>query len=374
MEVDEETGLYDVKRLAKKLGVQPSTIRSMKARGTLPKPTSNDINGGAVWKQSIIESFLEQKKPIYDFKELVDPGLPKIVDLFSGCGGMTLGFSKVGFEVVAGYDNWDDAVKTYNANIEHDSYLLDLSDFERTTSVLSKHFIKEKPIIIGGPPCQDFSSAGKRNEGIRADLTERFAEIVVYFSPSCFVMENVSRSIKSIAFDRAKKIFYSGGYYVDQLILDASYCGVPQRRKRLFTIGSKEKILVENVSRLLIQNLSNKEMSLRDYFGSSLKTDYYYRHPRSYARRAIFSIDEPSPTIRGVNRPIPDGYPGHPGDAAQIESARPLTTEERAQIQTFPKNYNFIGSKTSKEQMIGNAVPVRMAEYVATQLAKSFLG
>jgi DNA (cytosine-5)-methyltransferase 1 len=108
-------------------------------------------------------------------------------------------------------------------------------------------------------------------------------------------------------------------------------------------------------------------MTLFDYFGKSLGIEYYYRHPRSYARRGIFSIYEPSPTIRGVNRPIPKGYTKHDGDPVEIsDKVRPLTTKERSRIQTFPDNFIFNGSKTVLEQVIGNAVPVKLAEFVAT--------
>lgn len=101
-------------------------------------------------------------------------------------------------------------------------------------------------------------------------------------------------------------------------------------------------------------------------FGDTLGTEFYYRHPRSYARRAIFSIDEPSPTIRGVNRPIPKTYQVHPNDACHdLSKVRPLTTIERSQIQTFPRSFVLTGKKADIEQAIGNAVPVNLAKYVA---------
>lgn len=107
-------------------------------------------------------------------------------------------------------------------------------------------------------------------------------------------------------------------------------------------------------------------MTLRDYFGNKLGFEHYYRHPRSYKRRGVFSIDEPSPTIRGVNRPVPDGYPGHAGDTAPVASGvRPLTTKERSLVQTFPESFELVGTKTDLEQIIGNAVPVKLAEFVA---------
>lgn len=110
-------------------------------------------------------------------------------------------------------------------------------------------------------------------------------------------------------------------------------------------------------------------MTIRDYLQNEFGVEYYYRHPRSYARRGIFSIDEPSPTIRGVNRPLPKNYKVHPGDATQnLDGLRCLTTLERARIQTFPADFHFQGTKTDLEQMIGNAVPVDLASYVAKHL------
>lgn len=85
--------------------------------------------------------------------------------------------------------------------------------------------------------------------------------------------------------------------------------------------------------------------------------------------KKIFSIDEPSPTVRGVNRPIPDGYPGHHGDTeTDLSKVRPLTTLERARIQTFPPSFKLCGTKTNLEQAIGNAVPVNLAVFVGKAL------
>ena len=114
-------------------------------------------------------------------------------------------------------------------------------------------------------------------------------------------------------------------------------------------------------------------MTVADYFGSALNIKYYYRHPRSYVRRGIFSVDEPSPTIRGVNRPMPDGYKLHANDpVSSKDGVRPLTTKERSMIQTFPKDFVFLGSKTNQEQMIGNAVPVNLGTYIAEAI-KSYI-
>jgi len=284
------------------------------------------------------------------------------IDLFCGVGGLSLGFEQAGIPVLASFDCWERALEVYNSNFTHKALNLDLSNVSEAIKELQKY---PANIIIGGPPCQDFSHAGKRTEKEKAELTKCFAEIVVAIKPKVFVMENVDRIIKSKAWEKAKEILKVGGYGLTENILDASYCDCPQIRKRFFCIGILNKPDNDMVF-YIEKNISEKQMTVRDYFGKNIDTDFYYRHPRNYSRRAIYSIDESSPTIRGVNRPIPKGYPGHPGDPVIIsEKVRPLTTLERSQIQTFPKDFIWIGSKTDIEQMIGNAVPVNLAKFVA---------
>lgn len=286
----------------------------------------------------------------------------KAIDLFAGCGGMSLGFQKAGYTILAAYDHWDAAVGVYRMNFAHPVYRLDLSK-------LQNHDIFSQlapDIIIGGPPCQDFSSAGKRNEKSgRADLTITFAEIIARVRPKWFVMENVERVLKSAVLKQAKQVFKNAGYGLSEPVLNASLCGVPQNRKRYFLIGElqgKDHQLLPYIEK----NMSRKPMTVYDYLGNSLGIEHYYRHPRSYQRRAVFSIYEPSPTIRGVNRPIPSTYQTHPGDTAPVSAnLRPLTTLERSYIQTFPTDFVFEGTKSDIEQMIGNAVPVNMAKFVA---------
>ena len=292
---DAATDLYDVRRLADLLKVKPATIRSLRNRDQLPKPTSANINGGAVWAREIVESYFS----IQDSKQRtgrtvpcdVDPSLPKVIDLFSGCGGMTLGFQLAGFDVLEGFDNWQCAVDTYSANLGHAATLLDLADVDATIQALEKYEGSGTyPAIIGGPPCQDFSSAGTRVEGARANLTEKYAEIIKRFQPPFFVMENVARAQHADAFNRAVKVMEAAGYTVNKMVLDASLCGVPQTRKRLITIGSKDPAVVDAIFAWMQQNLADKPMTVRDWFGNRLKTQAYYRHPRSYARRAVFSV------------------------------------------------------------------------------------
>ena len=289
------------------------------------------------------------------------------VDLFSGCGGMSLGFLRAKIKVVKAYEYWDEAIKCYVENFKHPIENADLSNYELYLDDISN---SNPDVIFGGPPCQDFSHAGNRREGDRADLTKSFAEIVSNVRPQWYIMENVDRSRNSLAYKGARKILKDSGYGITEIVLDASLCGAPQKRKRFFSIGllgEFDGFLLHDLKK----NLSNDPMTVRRFFNGSLDVEHYYRHPRNYNRRAIFSIDEPSPTIRGVNRPVPAGYPGHPNDPVGIEGVRELSTFERALIQTFPENFIFpSSSKTTNEQLIGNAVPVKLAEYVAKAVMK----
>jgi DNA (cytosine-5)-methyltransferase 1 len=286
----------------------------------------------------------------------------RTVDLFAGCGGLSLGFKQAGFDIVAAFDNWQSAIDIYKDNFTHPIFNQDLGDSEGYRSIAD--FAPE--LIIGGPPCQDFSSAGKRNENLgRANLTRAFADIVCLVQPTCFVMENVSLITRSPILATVLEQFKENGYGLISTILNASYCGVPQSRKRYFLMG-KLGGMNENIDDILRKNQSINPMTIFDYLGDSLELEYYYRHPRSYQRRGIFSIHEPSPTVRGVNRPIPKTYQKHPGDACDLnEQLRPLNTIERSYLQTFPKTFKFKGSKSDLEQAIGNAVPVNLAKYVA---------
>ena len=277
---------------------------------------------------------------------------------------MSLGFEKAGFKIVGAFDNWKNAVEVYKKNLNHPISLQDLSDVSKTV----KNVIQLKPqIIIGGPPCQDFSSAGKRDVTLgRADLTLKFTEIVLAVRPDWFVMENVEQIKKSFILKKIIKKFIDDGYGLTAVILDASLCGVPQIRTRFFLVGSL-KCKHNELTNTFKQMLSEKRMTVKDYLKDLINISFYYRHPRNYNRRAFYSVDEPSATIRGVNRPVPPNYKLSKCDPPNIDikKVRPLTTIERSYIQTFPKRFKFLGAKTDMEQMIGNAVPVNLAKFVA---------
>lgn len=291
----------------------------------------------------------------------------KGIDLFCGCGGLTQGLQNAGISVIAAYDNWTDALQCYRSNFDHPAKMADLTG----TAPVAKEIADFHPdIIVGGPPCQDFSSAGRREEKERANLTVCFAKIIADVRPKWFLMENVNRAQKSAAYRVARKVFTDAGYGLTEEVLNACLYGVPQNRRRFFCIGllgAQDGFL----SNELQMERNDEPMTIRKYFesiGEKINIKNYYRHPRSYMRRAVFSIDEPSPTIRGVNRPVPSGYRGHNGDKADAPKTRPLTTRERALIQTLPKEFQLPSSKTAAEQLLGNAVPVGLARAVASAI------
>lgn len=279
---------------------------------------------------------------------------------------MSLGFQKAGFEILSAYDNWDGAIEIYKANFHHAIHKRDLS----TEDISEELKCLSPDIIIGGPPCQDFSIAGKRNfEGERANLTRVFANLISNVKPNWFVMENVYNIEKSPIFNETLVTFVKAGYGLTKHIWDASFMGVPQMRRRFIVVGllgAKDDFLYNEIC----ARLSKERMTMREYFKEKpLDTEYVYLHPRTYLRRAVFSLDEPCNTIRSVNRPMPSNYEYHNADKCRDSSKiRPLTTKERSMIQTFPESFRFVGTTSAIEKAIGNAVPVNMANIIAQSI------
>jgi DNA (cytosine-5)-methyltransferase 1 len=245
----------------------------------------------------------------------------RIADLFCGCGGISAGFQAADHEIVFAAENWSRARLVYDANFGHGSTNLDLADIVEAAFVVSR---ARPDVIVGGPPCQDFSAAGLRTEALRADLTVGFAEIVRACRPAWFVMENVPAAAASRAWRTARVRLARAGYGLTEVNLDASLYGVPQLRRRLFLIGR-----LDEEDGFLLEDLkaegADRSLTVREYLGDEFGVQYYYRHPRHWGRRAIYSIDEPAATVRSTNRPIPPKYKPHPLDAAPIaESSRLL--------------------------------------------------
>lgn len=290
----------------------------------------------------------------------------RIGDLFCGCGGMGMGLREAGMDIAFAADSWTPALDSYAANLGHGPIKVDLTDIVGAAFRLRREKVD---LIAGGPPCQEFSAAnirrfeGDRREGHRANLTIDFAEIIRAVHSKWFIYENVPEVGGSRAFEAAYSLLSGAGYGISQVVLNAAYHGVPQLRKRFFAIGC----LGENenfLEKALGERESDQPLTVRQYLGEEFDTDFYYRHPRTWGRRAIYSIDEPAATIRSTNRPIPANYKHHPLNAATKDRARPLTPTERGRVQTFPPGSVFHGSNSAKDLMVANAVPTLLARHI----------
>ncbi len=196
----------------------------------------------------------------------------RVVDLFCGCGGLSLGFEKAGMDVVAAFDNWPDALAVYRNNFSHPAVRADLANVSEAVEAIRPY---APDMIIGGPPCQDFSSAGKRDEDNgRGDLTVCYAKIVSEIRPEWFVMENVERILRTNKLKDALRVFKEAGYGVTYTVLNAALCGVPQKRKRFVMVG-KLHAKDDFMKTVLLDRLADHEMSVAEYFGDKLPIKYY---------------------------------------------------------------------------------------------------
>lgn len=278
----------------------------------------------------------------------------RVVELFCGAGGMSFGLKKAGFKLVQAYDAWDAAVETYRENVGHHVWLHDLNDILGVGSMLAK---LQPDMIAGGPPCQDYSLAGRQEEGENASLTKAFAMLVVIARPQWFLMENVEQVARSSAWAEAREILQRAGYGFTECKLDASYYGVAQSRKRLFVIGrlgERDGFL----SSALMAARSEKRMTLNDLLGDDCPESIYF-HPRLKNKRSVWRSSEPAPTIRASSlRPIPDNQLVPKGTTV-------LSERQISQIQGFPLTWKWLAqTKHDRMQMIANAVPPPLAETI----------
>ncbi len=294
-----------------------------------------------------------------------------VLSLFSGCGGLDFGFHKnQKFNVVKSYDSMKNAVDTYNLNFDKTSEKLDVKEILKSGFELG--FIPQ--VIIGGPPCQDFSIAGDKTIGIRANLTITYVDIICKYKPLYFIMENVPtiRTIGKSIYDIIIKKLKDESYGLSINVVYMPDYGIPQGRNRLIIIGEKNG--VDGVFDSLLNNAKTPIKNIRDYIANTgfdiglNGKEHIYRHPRNYSRRGVFSIDELYPTVRGCLRKMPPTYVFHEGDTSNDRNA--IASPDwnmMAKIQTFPASYKFYDKNNAI--IIGNAVPPKMSEVLANIIA-----
>lgn len=339
---------------------------------------------------------------------------PTVIDLFCGCGGLSYGFIEAGYDVLLGIDHWKDAIVTFeNTHKNAKGIVADL--FTETPKDISKQTgIKNIDIIIGGPPCQGFSIAGKRMiDDERNQLYKSFVNFVDFYRPKAFVMENVSNIIsmgKGVVKDLIIEDFEKLGYTVVYKILLASEFGVPQNRRRAFFVGTKnnkEFIFPEPTT----ENLISSKEAISDLSEKSLLDGTPYKsEPKSEYQKLIrensvgifnHEITNHSDQTTNIISLVPDGgnYKNLPEELrktrnvniawTRLNSSKPSftidtghrhhfhykynrvpTVRESARIQSFPDTFIFLGSKTSQYKQVGNAVPPMLAKVIATEIKK----
>ncbi|TAY24457.1 DNA cytosine methyltransferase [Rhizobium ruizarguesonis] len=308
----------------------------------------------------------------------------KVVELFCGAGGMSLGLKRAGFKIVAAYDSMTDAVETYRANLGDHVHQRDLSDL---LSIIPEIVDLKPDLIAGGPPCQDFSVAGQRVEGKNARLTLAYAITITATRPEWFIMENVVQAARSRSWAEARDMLKKAGYGISECRVDFSYYNTPEARRRLIVVGrlgerdgfiegavaDAATDVPKTVRRAFTQAMG--EMPTFDnrwrpeYNVNIIAKGHFYTRPLR-AGRAVRSVDEPYATITRTSGEPPSAalkakYEPHPNDSAPLEDAAVTHRKFLSRIQGFPEGWEWRSNNKRRIMvMIANAVPPTAAEII----------
>jgi DNA (cytosine-5)-methyltransferase 1 len=334
----------------------------------------------------------------------------RFVSLYSGCGGLDLGFRMAGFEPIWANDTNKDAVATYAELLGGEHVLAG------SISAVELPETGAAELVIGGPPCQGFSVAGKMDpDDPRSEHVMRFMDVVEHVRPSAFVMENVKALAESSRWASVRERLRSRaeelGFVVTILVLRAADFGVPQRRDRMFFIGMKDAKPPETIEPTIAEPVS-VEAALAELppFGEPgndtecpaviVPAKKPVLRPTAYRGSLLFNgngrplkLDLPAPTLPasmgGNATPIVDQLELDTGEESWIVSyhrllveggepaaeapshLRRITVEEAARIQGFPTGMAWHGKRGAQFRQIGNAVPPPLAHAVACAVAEA---
>ena len=335
----------------------------------------------------------------------------KIIDLFCGIGGLSLGFEQAGFEVVSAVDMWKDAIITYNHNRKNKvakvETVEDFNENELPELVKAEHITG----IIGGPPCQGFSTVGRREiDDPRNKMYLEFYKAVKLASPDFFVIENVKGmlTLNKGAFvkDLIDRFGPNGlGYTINYQLLNAADYGIPQNRYRVFYVGIKGKKFEfpkpYDFTLTAKDGISDLEGATSEHYGSSPQNDFQ-KNMRSEQKKPLNQdyTNHSEQTISIISQ-VPDGgnIRDLPAEIWQVRKynkafermgtfkpsntidtghrnyfhyseARIPTVRESARIQSFPDNFEIIGTRGSQYKQVGNAVPPMLAKVIADEIKK----
>lgn len=344
----------------------------------------------------------------------------KIIDLFCGCGGLSLGFEQAGFEVALAVDMWKDAIETFNHN--HRKPVGKCLDVHSLSNDYLKTFAKAENIIgiVGGPPCQGYSTVGTRDvNDPRNHLYLEYCRIVEQVNPEFFLLENVkgltTLSGGAFKYDIIRR-FGQLGYTVTFKIINAADYGVPQNRQRVFFIGVKngefqfpEKFKYQLTAQDAISDILQAGPSddLKSCIPYSCQPQNEYQRAMRQGSNGLYNHQITNHTEQTVSiiDMIPDG--GKIKDLPpeywnvrkynkafeRMSSKRPSNTvdtghrnyfhyalpriptaRENARLQSFSDTFEFLGGKISQYKQIGNAVPPLLAFAIATRIMEHLIG
>ena len=335
----------------------------------------------------------------------------KIVDLFAGVGGFHLGFEKAGYETVLATDFDEDCALFNEKNTPWIPFICgDINDLDEET--INKYINnKEIDVLIGGPPCQGFSTIGarisadekkRRQKDKRNLLFKQYIRVLKIVKPKVFLMENVVGMLtldNGSYFDMIKheftKLGEEMGYKFDVFILDAVNYGVPQRRKRVFIFGNRigmdinppEQTHVEEIMYKpyvtvgeAIGDLAGKENTIANHvpLKHTEKNILRYKYipeggrlPEDKLPPELYRKNFGN-TFKRLHRNEPSltMVPGHNAFPIHPWLDRSLTVREAARIQTFDDNLIFVGPRHKQCMQVGNAVPPLLAKAWAEHIKK----
>ena len=317
------------------------------------------------------------------------------IDLFSGAGGMSLGFNNAGFKNLLAVEFNKDFAETYRKNFPEHNLIVD--DIKNVTEKQIYDIIKNEKVdvIIGGPPCQGFSIAGNigRNfiDDDRNKLFKEFVRFVKIIKPKMFVLENVAAMERHNKGKTIKEIissFKEIGYDTKYKVLNAVNYEVPQERRRIFIVGTLGN------NNFQYPKESKKIMTVEKAIGDlpKLNSGDISNIPNHIAMRHSSQMLEKMGYVKdGGNRnDIPENLRPKSGDSRKYirynskkpsfcvtgdmrkvfhyNQNRALTCRELARLQTFPDTFVFLGNAGKVQQQIGNAVPVLLANKIALRV------
>jgi len=310
----------------------------------------------------------------------------KVVDLFSGAGGLTMGFTRPEYRVLFGVEHDKYAAQTYSANFAHPMLMADIRSLD-ASALVAEHGPAD--IVIGGPPCQGFSMAGKRDaKDPRNSLFMEYLRFVSAFAPTYFVMENVPGilTMKTASGDTVLSILQTEvnaiGYSLKWKILLACDYGVPQKRRRVIFLGWKhgapepehpEPTHTKETYVCMRDVLVPRDEVAEKYYHSQKMIDGFKvrkeRNEKSGKGFGAQIVKEDQPCYTLSARYYKDG-----SDALVQYSeteVRKLTEKEAARVQSFPDTFKWPCSSVQTYKQIGNAVACKLAASIGGSLLKA---